>query len=164
MIFDKVSANSSIAASILTFALTVLGFSDIKLSSWWHFVVAFIALIACYVLCLVMVEIALAVVDKFRRPKLTVDFAKDYSDIERIVHEISKKQDLYDQATSNEYKEILYREIQLLCQKLKEKIAVYTRDCKNPVIRNGPKIPDQHLFELYAAYCEAVNQKHTPQA
>lgn len=119
MIYEKVSAHSSIAASILTFVLTVLGFSDLKLTAWWHYLLAFVALIGCYVVCLILVEVALLVVAKFTRPEPKINFQKDYADIEKYIHELYLKESQYDMATSVEYKTILSRELFLLSQKLR---------------------------------------------
>ena len=164
MIYEKVSAHSSIAASILTFALTVLGFSDLKLTAWWHYLLAFAALIGCYVVCLILVKVALLVVAKFTRPEPKVNFQKDYADIEKYIHELYLKESQYDMATSIEYKTILSRELFLLCQQLKTKMDRYARDSHNSVIKNPPKIPDDSLFALYAAYCEQVTNRHKPKS
>lgn len=162
MVYEKVSAHSSIAASILTFTLTVLGFSDLQLTIWWHFLLAFVALIVCYIMLLILVELASPLVGKLIRPEPRVNFQKDYSDIEKIIHELHLKESQYETATSSEYKAILSREILLLSQKLQEKMAVFWRDSRNSVIKKSPKIPDHRLFELYAEYCEQVIKKHTP--
>ena len=164
MMHEKVSAHSSIAASILTFALTVLGFSDLKLSAWWHYLLAFVVLIGCYVVCLILVEVALLIVAKFTRPEPKVNFQKDYADIEKYIHELYLKESQYNMATSLEYKAILSRELFLLGQKLKTKMDRFTRDSNNSVIKTPPKILDTHLFKLYAEYCEQVMKRHRPKA
>lgn len=164
MNYEKVSAHSSIAASILTFALTVLGFSDLQLTAWWHYLLAFAALIGCYVVCLILVEVALLIVEKFTRPEPKVNFQKDYADIEKYIHDLYLKESQYDMATSLEYKAILSRELFLLGQKLKTKMDRFTRDSNNSVINTPPKIPDTHLFKLYAEYCEQVMKRHKPKA
>lgn len=164
MIYEKVSAHSSIAASILTFALTVLGFSDIKLTTWWHYLLTFAALVGCYVVCLILVEVALFVVSKFTRPEPKVNFQKDYADIEKYIHELHLKESQYDKETSIEYKTILSRELFLLSQQLKAKMDRYARDSQNSVIKNPPKIPDNSLFALYEAYCEQVTNKYKPKS
>lgn len=162
MIYEKVSAHSGIAASILTFALTLLGFSNLEITVWWHYLLAFAALIGCYVVCLFLVEVALLVVKKITRPEPKVNFQKDYADIEKYIHDLYLKESQYDTATSLEYKTILSRELFLLGQKLKTKMDRYTRDSHRSVVKNPPKIPDTRLFKLYSEYCEYVINRHKP--
>lgn len=162
MICEKVSANSSVAASILTFALTVLGFSDLELNVWWHYILALVVLVGCYAVCLLLVELTLFVVEKLTRPEPRVNFRKDYADIEKYIHELYLKESQYNMATSSEYKAILSRELLLLSQSLKAKLDRFTRDSQNAAIKNPPKIPDESLFKLYAEYCEKVTRTHRP--
>lgn len=154
--------SSSIAASILSLACTLVGLSIYTtLSEWWHFIVAACSIIALYFLLYLLVELINKTHFKyFVRADVSSDDEKDLEMLNQRNIQLLLYDSLYEQSNDPESKGAIRENICLLCTQQEAKIKWLKTKSTNNVMKNPMKLPHKDFLEPYSFYCERIKDKY----
>lgn len=150
-------------SSIITSMIAILTVSNVRLTCWWHFIVAFICLVVSY-LCL-WALLLLCVKLFYRRKPVEGDIDKNFhiSEITRAAQELYEIKNKFDHEPNLTAKEMLRGNVIYKCRQLEEKIKTVS-DLSDPSYKDDVVIEiSDKLLENYTKYVKDVQAVVNPQ-
>ena len=82
------SKSSSIAASILSLGLSIIGMTKITPNTWWHFVILIVAIIIMYILLFLLINFVSDIYEKhIKRVNYYTNLDNDFQNVKRLFDE-----------------------------------------------------------------------------
>ena len=102
--YNKTNTTSSVSASILSMTLTVLNFSKLHLTIWWHFIIAFISVLFLFAFLYFFIEAINCFYNKFiKRASIKSEVNQELSDLKYFIDTIYDKDSKYEQVENEFY-------------------------------------------------------------
>lgn len=151
--------DSTISSSILTFAIGILGNTNIKLSEWWHYLLVVFALVGIFIFFFVATDIIVNVWKKyFQRPDISTNENKEISELQVYIKALFEKH--VECQTSNfiEYKNVLIQEIAFLYNKATNKLNLIRQFSSSTTLKNKFVITNNELIDSYEQFCDKMKE------
>lgn len=152
---------SSLSASILSLALTVLGFSELTLNVWWHYPVAVIAIIVTYALFYFAVELLQFLNNIIRRAGVKTDTNAEFIELIESIDLLYYKVEQYNGAIIEEYKGVLEKEIADIYTKTSNKVSFIRQYRNSPILKSKGKLPDEQYLVSVENFCNAIKNNYS---
>lgn len=158
---DIVDNSSSISASILSFALTIIGFSNFEITAWWHYIATVLVVFVVYVFFYILIEIIAFLYKRyFERANIESDINDEIEELEEIIDNIDYKIERYEKTSIEGYKVILFEQICCLNIKATNKIKFIENSCESETKKNKFKIPNAEEFKKYKEFCNEISNTY----
>lgn len=158
---NKTSTISSVSASILSLALTLMGFSNLSLTLWWHFLVAFLSVLFIYAIFYFSIETIIWFFEKYiKRASIKSDVRKELSDLKNFIDKIYDRDLKYDQSRVQCYKNILLIEIYELYGLAEQKINFIDINVQHHAIKDKFVLPNEEMYLNYKNFCDYIKEKY----
>lgn len=151
--------DSVIASSILSFAVSLFGNTNVRLQVWWHYLLAVMVLLIMFLLFFVGIEIVVNVWKKhFQRANITAEKNKEIRELENYIKILYDKHLNYQDSQMDEYKEVLIGEMSAVYLKSIKKIELIKRFSSSQTLRNKFTTIDIGLMETYVQFCNRIKE------
>lgn len=158
---NKISAASSVSASILSLTLTLMGFSKLQLSVWWHFIIAFFSVLLIYTIFYFLIEVIVCFYNKYiKRASIKSDVREELNDLKIYIHTIYDKDSKYEKTGVEVYREILLGEIYESYSLATRKIVFIDTNIEHSAIKNKFVLPNKEMYQKYKSFCEHIGMKY----
>ena len=149
--------DSTISSSILTFAIGILGNTNIKLSEWWHYLLAIISLVGIFIFFFVATEITVNVWKKyFQRADISTNENTEISELKEYIQSLYEKHVEYQNTTFPEYKNVLIQEMVVLYGKATNKLNLIKQYSSSKTLKNKLAVTNIELIRSYEQFCSKM--------
>lgn len=152
---------SNIAASILSTALSIAGFSKLKLELWWHFGIAAVLLFVLFCVFYILIEIFIYIYDKYiKRANIRTDINTELLQVENLIDLLYNKEIIYTNTHINAYSGILLDQILSLYNMINNKIKLLEEYSDSSILKHNKREFILERIDKYKLFCEYINKKH----
>ncbi len=151
--------DSTISSSILTFAIGILGNTNIELSEWWHYLLAFFALVGIFIFFFVTTEITVNVWKKyFQRADISTNENIEIGELRVYIKTLYEKHVEYQTSNFLEYQNVLIQEIAILYSKATDKLNLINQYSSSKTLKNKFVVTNVALIKNYEQFCSKIKE------
>ncbi len=160
VVYLKDTKYSGVSASILSLAISIAGFSNLELTTWWHFALAGLIILVLYFILFFIIDRSIYLYDRYyKRANIKTDEEDELQQLNNYIIKICHRDNLFEQTKIESCKPIVYNDISTLCDKAIKKIEYIEQFRNSPVLKNNFKISKAKIEE-YRNFCTEIQKKY----
>lgn len=153
----------SSVSSILTSMIAILTVSNVRLTIWWHFLLAFVILVLSYLGLWALLVLLWKLFYKSKSIESDIDKKFHISEMTSVAQELYEIKNKYYRETNQNAKELLRGNIIYKCRQLEKKIEIVS-NLSNPAFRTDVRIEiSDKLLKNYTNYVKDIQANVNPQ-
>lgn len=161
--FNKKNFNLGvgISSSILSLAVSMIGYANFQLKHWWQLILCIPILFALFVLFVVAIELSLYCYERYlKKAHIRINLIDELNALEMLIDSLYEKELVFDNCKSDEYRAVLESEIQRLYRKACAKIDMLEVYSSSTILKEPVKLPNEALFEKYCHARDYIKTQH----
>ena len=150
-----------ISSSILSLAVSVIGYANFQLEHWWQLILSIPILFVLFAFFVIAIELCLYCYERYlKKAHIQINLIEELNALEMLIDSLYEKEQFFYNCKSEEYRAVLEAEIHKLYRKARAKIDMLEEYRNSTILKEPIKLPNVALFEKYCLACDHIKTQH----